>query len=273
MKKRYLPFGYEICDGTITINTAQATVVTKAYHAYIAGNTLQEISDMLTAQGEMYRPDTPSWSKSMVRRILTNESYCGTQEFPQIISKELFSQAVSTRKGRTVTYSTVLKPSRNDIQCGSCGAKLYWHAKCQQWFCKSCGLWTKKLAPRELSFQIQDRLLWICENSDSIRAPLMPQKVIPIEENLLNRQIQSLMANAGGGVSEIIALIIRRAELQYEYSSAGESDPITMRIKRACSEYTPTEKFPEKLYTEIVHRVILYRDAHLEIMLKNGQIL
>ena len=207
----------------------------------------------------------------MVRRILTNESYCGTQEFPQIISKELFSQAVSTRKGRTVTYSTVLKPYRNDIQCGSCGAKLYWHAKCQQWFCKSCGLWTKKLAPRELSFQIQDRLLWICENSDSIHAPLMPQKVIPIEEHLLHRQIQSLMVSAEGDASEIISLIIRRAELQYESCSAGESDPITTRIKRACSEYTPTEKFPEKLYSEIVHRVILYRDAHLEIMLNNGQ--
>ena len=38
-------------------------------------------------------------------------------------------------------------------------------------------------------------------------------------------------------------------------------------------ELEPTDTFPLKLYAEIVSNVILYRDTHIEIKLRNGQIL
>lgn len=47
----------------------------------------------------------------------------------------------------------------------------------------------------------------------------------------------------------------------------------TLQIKRACNELEPTDTFPLKLYAEIVSNVILYRDTHIEIKLRNGQIL
>ena len=47
----------------------------------------------------------------------------------------------------------------------------------------------------------------------------------------------------------------------------------TQQIKRACNELEPTDTFPLKLYAEIVSNVILYRDTHIEIKLRNGQIL
>ena len=40
--------------------------------------------------------------------------------------------------------------------------------------------------------------------------------------------------------------------------------------KRA--EYAPTEEFPETFYKEVVSKVILYRDTHIEFKLQNGQI-
>ena len=51
------------------------------------------------------------------------------------------------------------------------------------------------------------------------------------------------------------------------------ADPATLQIKRACNELEPTDTFPLKLYAEIVSNVILYRDTHIEIKLRNGQIL
>lgn len=53
----------------------------------------------------------------------------------------------------------------------------------------------------------------------------------------------------------------------------GDADPATLQIKRACNELEPTDTFPLKLYAEIVSNVILYRDTHIEIKLRNGQIL
>ena len=38
------------------------------------------------------------------------------------------------------------------------------------------------------------------------------------------------------------------------------------------SEYAPTEEFPETFYKEVVSKVILYRDTHIEFKLQNGQI-
>lgn len=34
----------------------------------------------------------------------------------------------------------------------------------------------------------------------------------------------------------------------------------------------PTEEFPETFYKEVVSKVILYRDTHIEFKLQNGQI-
>lgn len=45
-----------------------------------------------------------------------------------------------------------------------------------------------------------------------------------------------------------------------------------MQIQKACAEYAPTEEFPETFYKEVVSKVILYRDTHIEFKLQNGQI-
>ena len=71
----------------------------------------------------------------------------------------------------------------------------------------------------------------------------------------------------------IVRKILHRAELQFTCCSAGDADPATLQIKRACNELEPTDTFPLKLYAEIVSNVILYRDTHIEIKLRNGQIL
>lgn len=74
-------------------------------------------------------------------------------------------------------------------------------------------------------------------------------------------------------IHRIVRKILHRAELQFTCCSAGDADPATLQIKRACNELEPTDTFPLKLYAEIVSNVILYRDTHIEIKLRNGQIL
>ena len=70
----------------------------------------------------------------------------------------------------------------------------------------------------------------------------------------------------------LITKILHRAELEYEFCSAGDADPATMQIRKACAEYKPTDGFPHTFYKEVVSKVILYRDTHIEFKLQNGQI-
>lgn len=86
MKKRYLPFGYVIRDGEIRVDTEQAKIVSGIFEAYIAGNTLQQIAESMTAKQIAYRPDQITWNKNSIRRILTNDGYCGTGKYPLLVT-------------------------------------------------------------------------------------------------------------------------------------------------------------------------------------------
>lgn len=74
-------------------------------------------------------------------------------------------------------------------------------------------------------------------------------------------------------LSFYIDKILRRAELQFNYCAAGDDDPTTMQIKRACKEFKPTDTFPESFYSSIVSKIILHLDTHIDIKLRNGQTL
>lgn len=89
---------------------------------------------------------------------------------------------------------------------------------------------------------------------------------------LLDREIGQVLLDAEPDADALITKILHRAELEYKFCSAGDADPATLLIQKACTEYAPTAEFPETFYKEVVSKVILYRDTHIEFRLQNGQI-
>lgn len=272
MKNRYLPFGYKIAGGKIVADSEQVEAVRRIFDAYTAGQTFQQIADALSVQRIPYRPDTPYWNKNMVSRILANADYCGTAEYPQIITVEQLVAAEQIRKSKRVTYSATLKPFRKDMQCGCCGARLYWHTKSRQWFCQECGMWSRKTQAEEAFNSIVEKLRWLQQNPELIHPPAGKANVQSIEIVLLDREIGQVLLDAEPDADALIAKILHRAELEYKFCTAGDADPATLQIQKACAEYEPTDGFPYTFYKEVVSKVILYRDTHIELKLQNGQI-
>ena len=169
-------------------------------------------------------------------------------------------------------YSTILQPFRQDMQCGCCDERLYWHPKTNQWFCRKCGMWAKPLQAEEISATIAEKLCWLRQNPEIIHNPEGQANVQSVEVALLDREIWQALTNAEPDVDALVAKILHRAELEYKFCTAGDADPATLLIQKACTEYVPTEGFPETFYKEVVSKVILYRDNHLELKLQNGQI-
>ena len=272
MSNRYLPFGYKIADGKIVVSTEQTDIVCRIFEAYIEGRTLQQIADELSNQKILYRPDAARWNKNMVSRILFNADYCGTDEYPQIISIEQLTAAARVRKSKAAAYSEVLKPFRKDMQCGCCGARLYWHTKSRQWFCQECGMWSKPTRAEETFDSIVEKLRWLQQNPEIIHPPAGQPNVQSMETALLDREIRQALMETEPDADVLIAKILHRAELEYEFCSAGDADPATLQIQKACAEYEPTDDFPYTFYKEVVRKVILYRDTHIGFKLQNGQI-
>lgn len=272
MKRRYLPFGYRINDGKIVVTTREAYTVCHIFDEYLAGKSLRQIAEIMTARAVPYHVDTPKWNQNMVSRILANKIYCGNEKYPSIITENSYRLAEKLRQGKAQTYSIILQKFRQDMQCGNCGMRLYWHPKSNQWFCRQCGMWTKPIQEKELSDNVAMKLKWVQKHPEVIQAPTTQHNVQPIEAARLTREIQTDMQEVDLDVDALIAKILHRAELEYKFCSAGDADPLTLQIQKACAEYAPTDGFPYTFYKEVVSKVILYRDTHIEFKLQNGQI-
>lgn len=243
MKKRYLPFGYAVRDGNIVVDTEQRTIVQNIFTAYLAGNTFQQIAKSMISKGIEYHQNDAEWNKNTISRILGNETYCGTDRYPPIVTKEIFRQAAQVRSAKASAYSAALAPFRKDIQCGCCGERLYWHGKTNQWHCRQCRMWSAPIEEVVLSEEIIQRLKWLQENSLQIRAPDTHSVVRSMDSARLDREIQRKIATDKFDEDDLVAAILHRAELEYEFCSAGDADPATMQIRKACAEYKPTDGF------------------------------
>ena len=159
------------------------------------------------------------------------------------------------------------------MQCACCGERLYWRPRTQQWTCRQCGMWSKPMQPENMAQQIVDRLYQIQQHPEIIHNPKEQCNIRSIEVAQLDHEIHTALASPELDADAIIDKILRRAELQFNYCAAGDDDPTTMQIKRACKEFKPTDTFPESFYSSIVSKIILHLDTHIDIKLRNGQTL
>ena len=273
MKNRYIPFGYRIQHGDLTVDSAQTATVQYIFNAYTEGQSFKEIAEYLTTSGIAYHFTDNNWNKNIIARILANEIYCGAKGYPAIISKELYNQAASVRDSKTIQYSAVLKPFRNDMQCACCGERLYWYTRTEQWMCRQCGMLSRPMQAESMAQQIADRLCQIQKHPEKIQSQKKKGNIRSIEVARLDHEIHAALASPEPDASAIIDKILRRAELQFDCCTVGDADPTTMQIKRACKEFKPTDTFPESFYNATVSKIILRRDTHIDIKLRNGQTL
>ena len=91
---------------------------------------------------------------------------------------------------------------------------------------------------------------------DIIHNPKEQCNTWSIEVAQLDHEIHTALALPELDADAIIDKILRRAELQFNYCAAGDDDPTTMQIKRACKEFKPTDTFPESFYSSIRNKIL-----------------
>ncbi len=149
MKNRTIPFGYMMQNGEITTNPTEVLAVVTIFSDYLAGHSLLDIAKRM----EVPYSEGAVWNKNMVKRILENEKYLGTDKFPQLISEDMF-RTVNEKKSRKATSLCVLpedmKTVRNLVVCKECGGRLF--RKNELWDCRNSGCY-------RFSFQLTDQML------------------------------------------------------------------------------------------------------------------
>ena len=282
-----LPYGLRKIQALRTLTTESTAVlipfraqeIMQPHGLYYGQNAVSKnmiVADRrLLLNGNSFRLGVSGSGKSMSAKEEIVQIALSTEDDILILDPESeFGYLTEALGGEVIRISATSDTHINalDMQC-CCGERLYWYPKTHQWYCRHCGMWSNRIRPEELSQQLREKLFWICRHNERICSPQGASNIHSIESSRLSHEINTLLASPEPDAESIVRKILHRAELQFTCCSAGDADPATLQIKRACNELEPTDTFPLKLYAEIVSNVILYRDTHIEIKLRNGQIL
>lgn len=96
-KNRTIPFGYCMKNGEITTEPKEVYAVVAIFDEYLKGRSLSEIAKLMQTEKIRYNAISDKWNKNMVKRIIENEKYLGTDKYPQIIAENIFKQANEKR--------------------------------------------------------------------------------------------------------------------------------------------------------------------------------
>ena len=143
---RKMPYGYQIQNGVIIVQSQEATGVKQIFSFYLAGKSQDQIVDNLNTEGFCYSAESPKWDKNRVRQVLENPRYMGAHDYPVIIANETFRTAQAMKEKRTRKRGNhpalCLTPK---LRCSHCNHSLrriannYWRDTLR-FHCDGCGM-------------------------------------------------------------------------------------------------------------------------------------
>lgn len=88
----YITYGYRLADGYMRMNPEQSEAVHLIFDAYDGGESIKKIVGMLKDRKAPTTRGKPSWSPTLIRKILRNKDYLGVEPYPRMIEEEQFDR-------------------------------------------------------------------------------------------------------------------------------------------------------------------------------------
>ncbi|MCM1530570.1 MAG: recombinase family protein, partial [Alistipes sp.] len=123
-KNRVIPFGYCMKSGKITAYLTESKAVIRIFEEYLNGSSFLQIAKLMESEKIRYTDDSEHWNKNMIKRIIENKKYLGTEKYPQIISEKFFAMANEKKALKATSISAIpedLQIIKNRTYCSECG--------------------------------------------------------------------------------------------------------------------------------------------------------
>lgn len=274
-RNRTIPFGYMMKDGKITTNPNEVLAVITIFSEYLAGKSLSEIADQMTVPYS----DGIRWNKNMVKRILENEKYLGTEIYPQLISKDIF-KAANEKKVKKATslciISEELQAVRNMTCCRECGRRLFrsgGNCRSEKWDChnQECSRFEYRITDNMLIGAIMNVLNTVIANPDLIEDDTSIGTYIPIAEihrqqNEINRMIDSTQIDYDKAKDEILRL----AEMKYDCCIHSDIPQKTELLKTILTDREQMNALDIDLMRSCISKISVSHFCTIEVEFING---
>lgn len=224
-KNRTIPFGYCMKNGEITTESKELYAVVTIFNEYLKGRSLSEIAKLMQSEKIRYNADSDKWNKNMVKRIIENEKYLGTDKYPQIIDDDTFRLANEKR----IRKATILDLIPDDLQeirkctyCTECGHKLSrigGNSKYEKWDCRNpdCYKFEYRLTDQMIIGAVLNVLNSAIANPSLLElggeiSTYSPTADIVRKQNEINHMTDSAQAD----FDRVKAEIFKLAEMKYD---------------------------------------------------------
>ena len=278
-KNRTIPFGYCMKNGEITTEPKEVYAVVKIFDEYLKGRSLSEIAKLMQSEKIRYNADSDKWNKNMVKRIIENEKYLGTDKYPQIIDDDTFRLANKKRIRKATTLNLIsadLREIRNRTYCSECGHRLSrigGNSKYEHWDCRNpdCYRLEYRLTDQMIIGAVLNVLNSAIANPSLLESGgdisiYLPTADIVRQQNEINRMTDSGHID----FDRVKAEIFRLAEMKYDCCSYNDSPQKTEELKSLLQNNEQLNTLDIGLFKSCVSKIWISHFCVFEVELING---
>ena len=275
-KNRRIPFGYQMKNGEIVTEPRELYAVSKIFADYLKGKSLLEISRSMQEEQIPYHPGEDfSWNKNMVKRILENEKYLGTETYPQLISADIFHRANNKKIKKATNICIVpdeLKKIRNITLCAECRKRLFRNQN-GTWNCKTyrCSEFEYVATDQMILSAVLNILNSAIANPSLLDAEAEMSVYTPNGEVVKQKnEISRLMDSTDIEYDRIKAAILELAELKYECCSYDDVPQKTVLLKEIMNGVKRLNTLDVELLLKCAEHITVSHNATIGLELING---
>ena len=274
MNHRYMPFGYYVKEGAVTVKTEEADVIKLIFTQYVSGMSLKKIAEMLTFEKVEFLPQQYLWNKNRVARIIEDSRYTGTDVYEAIIDTETFETAQEMKLSRNTQAdhdrSRVISSSVVPIICGRCGCITHRtldkrRREPQRFICRNPDCRAEYIITDE---QMLNMLRKVLEN----RSPVSKRETLSdtlSEINRLEREIDAGIEYLDTDAEIIRAKIFECANAKYQAISQDRANADKLEQDLSKTDF----RLDRRTVMELVRQIKLLTDEQIEVTLISGEIM
>lgn len=275
-KNRRIPFGYQMKNGEIVTEPRELYAVSKIFADYLKGKSLLEISRSMQEEQIPYHPGEDfGWNKNMVKRILENEKYLGTEIYPQLISADIFHRANNKKIKKATNICIVpdeLKEIRNITLCAECRKRLFRNQN-GTWNCKTyrCSEFEYVATDQMILSAVLNILNSAIANPSLLDVEAEMSVYTPNGEVVKQKnEISRLMDSTDIEYDRIKAAILELAELKYECCSYDDVPQKTVLLKEIMKGVKRLNTLDVELLLKCAEHITVSHNATIGLELING---
>lgn len=272
--QRKTPFGYMVQNGENVPCPTEADAVQSIFARYLAGASYSRIAEEMSRGNVPYHQRTNQWNKHMVKRILENGKYLGTDIYPRLISDEDFLAVQLQRVDKTdyAPCPASLNPIREKAVCAVCGGRIVRNTKSHgrpRWVCPDCGA-IVHISDEELQAQVSQRLRQLADAPDLLTPPPAPETPSSADALRIQNELNLCFNRSDINPDYMKTLIFAAAAEQYavlpDLTPVHDMEVLRNRLKTGCVNDSDLQE----LLAKAVKAVRIGGQDYIELELTNG---